>query len=93
MTEEGTFHLSLQRQAIQYMSINEEPDSECELSGKLGRVAEVNVFEDFLLEIKGTTGILRLSLSGDHVRKLFSAVQKADNNPLEKSNNRTGGNK
>lgn len=62
MDAEGAFNVSLRRRALRSLSISEDGDGESEVSGSIGRVRDVDVVDNALLEVHGSLGTLRLSL-------------------------------
>ena len=62
MDAEGAFNVSLRRRALRSLSVSEDGDGESEVSGSIGRVRDIDVVDNALLEVHGSLGTLRLSL-------------------------------
>jgi hypothetical protein len=73
--EEFAFHLTLNRSALNNLSVGIGFEGECEVSGILGKIQEVRVCDDSLIEIRGTFGVIRISLPHE-LLKVFALRQK-----------------
>jgi hypothetical protein len=70
MTEDCSFHVTLDREALRLLSVSQNGDGECEFSGSIGDVARIEVSEDCLVEIVGARGVLRFSAPSHRLRDL-----------------------
>jgi len=54
---------------VKHISLSDESHEHVLFEGSLGKLEELSMVEDAVLEVKGTNGILRIDLSKDELRK------------------------
>ena len=83
---EHTFSIEIKSRmhvkSIEYCC-SSKSDDRVLFEGSLGKLEELSMVEGKVLEIKGTKGILRIDLSEDMLRKMFSHThQRASERPM-----------
>ena len=70
--KEHTFSVSLEEaDGLKNLRIGSEFGPKMEIEGNLGALETINFVENAILEIKGSTGILRIDLDKEEVEKLL----------------------
>ena len=57
---------------VRHMSVSNESREHVLFEGSLGELIEISMIEGAVLEVKGANGILRIDLSEDELRNVFS---------------------
>jgi len=63
---------------VKHISLSDESHEHVLFEGSLGKLEELSMVEDAVLEVKGTNGILRIDLSKDELRKMLSQKKEAE---------------
>ncbi len=70
---EHSFSIEMKsKKHVRRISLSDEAHDRVLFEGFLGEVEELSMVEGAVLEIRGTNGVLRVDLSKDELRKMFS---------------------
>ena len=63
---------------VKTISVSDESHDRVLFEGNLGELQELGMVEDIILEIKGTSGTLRVEVCEDELQKMLSSKKGTD---------------
>ena len=76
---EHSFSIELKsKKHVRHISVSNESRDRVLFEGSLGELQELSMVEGAVLEVKGTSGVLRIDLSEDELRKMLSRKREAE---------------
>jgi len=77
-TERG-FSVEMEsKRHVKTISVSDESHDRVLFEGNLGKLKELGMVEEIILEIKGANGTLRIDLHEDELRKMLSKKKEVD---------------
>ena len=71
--KEHAFSIEMKsKKYVRHISVSNKSHDRVLFEGFLGRLEEVSIIEGLVLEVKGVNGVLRIDLSEDELRNIFS---------------------
>ena len=76
---EHSFSIELKsKKHVRHISVSNESRDRVLFEGSLGELQELSMVEGAVLEVKGTSGVLRIDLSEDELRKMLSRKRETE---------------
>jgi hypothetical protein len=63
---------------VKHISVSNESHDRVLFEGALGELEDLSMVEGEVLEVRGANGVLRIDLSEDELRKMFSHKKEAE---------------